>query len=172
MIGNASSTGSGSTWRPRWPASCTTSTAVGIFSIFWCNKHPVVSHRFRSPSHGCRRRWLPGWVNFPAIRRNGTASTAITCATMRRAGHPRRIRLPDQCRTPTLHWPPAQCQYHFRHCPRRSHSTSLYNIVRGHGENNRDGESYNRSWNCGVEGPTSMTSTWCAGTRQMRKYVG
>ena len=31
------------------------------------------------------------------------------------------------------------------------------------GEENRDGESHNRSWNCGVEGPTDDRRSWrCA----------
>lgn len=36
------------------------------------------------------------------------------------------------------------------------------------GENNRDGESYNRSWNCGVEGPTDDPDILALRARQMR----
>jgi glycogen operon protein len=39
------------------------------------------------------------------------------------------------------------------------------------GEDNRDGESYNRSWNCGVEGPTDDPDITELRCRQMRNMV-
>ena len=36
------------------------------------------------------------------------------------------------------------------------------------GEGNRDGESNNRSWNCGVEGPTNIPDVNDLRQRQMR----
>ncbi|EUA65980.1 putative glycogen debranching enzyme domain protein [Mycobacteroides abscessus] len=36
------------------------------------------------------------------------------------------------------------------------------------GENNQDGETYNRSWNCGVEGPTDDPQILALRARQMR----
>ena len=39
------------------------------------------------------------------------------------------------------------------------------------GENNRDGENHNRSWNCGVEGPTSDPHILGLRHRQMRNIL-
>ena len=38
------------------------------------------------------------------------------------------------------------------------------------GEDNRDGESHNRSWNCGVEGPTDDPDILALRSRQMRNF--
>ncbi len=40
------------------------------------------------------------------------------------------------------------------------------------GEDNRDGESHNRSWNCGVEGPTDDPDILALRGKQMRNIVG
>ncbi|MGB7359011.1 MAG: glycogen debranching enzyme, partial [Mycobacterium sp.] len=40
------------------------------------------------------------------------------------------------------------------------------------GEDNRDGESHNRSWNCGVEGPTQDRSILDLRAKQMRNIMG
>ena len=39
------------------------------------------------------------------------------------------------------------------------------------GEDNRDGESHNRSWNCGVEGPTDDPGIRALRLRQMRNFL-
>jgi isoamylase len=39
------------------------------------------------------------------------------------------------------------------------------------GENNRDGESHNRSWNCGVEGPTRERAVNVLRSRQQRNFI-
>jgi glycogen operon protein len=39
------------------------------------------------------------------------------------------------------------------------------------GENNQDGESHNRSWNCGVEGPTDDAEVNAIRARQQRNFV-
>ncbi|UNZ16861.1 glycogen debranching protein GlgX [Streptomyces sp. 891-h] len=39
------------------------------------------------------------------------------------------------------------------------------------GEDNRDGESYNRSWNCGVEGPTDDAAVVELRRRQKRNFI-
>ncbi len=41
----------------------------------------------------------------------------------------------------------------------------------GNGEGNRDGESHNRSWNCGVEGPSADAATSALRTRQARNFL-
>src|SRR5215468_4371843 len=40
------------------------------------------------------------------------------------------------------------------------------------GEDNRDGESHNRSWNCGVEGPTKDAKILALRAKQMRNITG
>src|SRR5687768_1821616 len=40
------------------------------------------------------------------------------------------------------------------------------------GENNNDGESHNRSWNCGVEGPTDDPEILGLRARQQRNFIG
>jgi glycogen operon protein len=42
---------------------------------------------------------------------------------------------------------------------------------RANGEDNRDGESHNRSWNCGVEGETDDPAVLELRARQMRNFV-
>jgi isoamylase len=39
------------------------------------------------------------------------------------------------------------------------------------GENNNDGESHNRSWNCGVEGPTDDPKVLALRARQQRNFI-
>jgi glycogen operon protein len=39
------------------------------------------------------------------------------------------------------------------------------------GEDNRDGESHNRSWNCGVEGPTDDPDILALRAKQMRNIM-
>jgi len=39
------------------------------------------------------------------------------------------------------------------------------------GEANRDGDSHNRSWNCGVEGPTDDAAIRALRRRQMRNFI-
>ena len=39
------------------------------------------------------------------------------------------------------------------------------------GENNRDGESFNRSWNCGAEGPTTDSAVNLLRSRQRRNFL-
>ena len=39
------------------------------------------------------------------------------------------------------------------------------------GENNNDGESHNRSWNCGVEGPTEDTAILALRSLQQRNFI-
>ncbi len=41
----------------------------------------------------------------------------------------------------------------------------------GNGEGNRDGESHNRSWNCGVEGPTDDPDVLALRARQVRNFL-
>ena len=53
------------------------------------------------------------------------------------------------------------------------HDLVSYNEKHNHanGEDNRDGESHNRSWNCGVEGPTDDPEVLALRARQMRNIM-
>ncbi|UGY94221.1 glycogen debranching protein GlgX [Streptomyces gobiensis] len=53
------------------------------------------------------------------------------------------------------------------------HDLVSYNAKRNdaNGENNRDGESYNRSWNCGVEGKTDDPDVLALRDRQTRNLI-
>src|SRR5205085_2736322 len=39
------------------------------------------------------------------------------------------------------------------------------------GENNQDGESHNRSWNCGAEGPTNDANILALRNKQKRNFL-
>nr|MDT0523724.1 glycogen debranching enzyme [Streptomyces sp. DSM 41633] len=53
------------------------------------------------------------------------------------------------------------------------HDMVAYNEKRNdaNGEGNRDGESHNRSWNCGVEGETDDPEVLALRGRQMRNFI-
>ncbi|MBW5425790.1 glycogen debranching protein GlgX [Streptomyces sp. BG9H] len=53
------------------------------------------------------------------------------------------------------------------------HDLVSYNEKHNHanGENNRDGESHNRSWNCGTEGETDDPAVLALRERQMRNFI-
>jgi glycogen operon protein len=53
------------------------------------------------------------------------------------------------------------------------HDLVSYNDKHNHsnGEDNRDGESHNRSWNCGAEGPTRDTDVIALRERQKRNFL-
>ena len=67
-------------------------------------------------------------------------------------------------------------QHQLRHLPRRLHAADLVSYNEKHneanGEDNRDGESHNRSWNCGVEGPTDDPDILALRAKQMRNIMG
>ncbi|GAC1609823.1 MAG: glycogen debranching protein GlgX [Mycobacteriales bacterium] len=53
------------------------------------------------------------------------------------------------------------------------HDLTTYESKRnaGNGENNRDGDDHNRSWNCGVEGETDDSSVNATRRRQVRNFL-
>ncbi|AZQ74060.1 glycogen debranching enzyme GlgX [Streptomyces luteoverticillatus] len=53
------------------------------------------------------------------------------------------------------------------------HDLVAYNAKHNeaNGEDNRDGESHNRSWNCGTEGPTDDPGILALRERQMRNFI-
>jgi len=53
------------------------------------------------------------------------------------------------------------------------HDLVSYNVKHNeaNGEQNRDGESHNRSWNCGEEGPTENPDVLTLRARQMRNFL-
>ena len=95
----------------------------------------------------------------------------------RRAGDAGRVRLPlhRQLRPLPGRHPTADGIDQLRHRPRRLHAADLVSYNDKHneanGEDNRDGESHNRSWNCGVEGPTDDPDVLALRARQRRNLL-
>ena len=90
----------------------------------------------------------------------------------------RRVRLPvhRQLRPVRVGRAPAVGQRQLRHRPRRVHpapTSTSYNEKHNeaNGEGNADGESHNRSWNCGVEGPTDDPEVLALRARQRRNFL-
>ena len=49
--------------------------------------------------------------------------------------------------------------------------TYEHKLNEANGEDNRDGESHNRNWNCGVEGPTDDAEVCALRARQVRNHL-
>ena len=88
-----------------------------------------------------------------------------------------RVRLPaHRLRRPLPgRRPPPVRQHQLRH---RHDGFTLRDLVsynekhnEANGEDNRDGESHNRSWNCGVEGPTDDPAVLALRARQQRNFL-
>ena len=98
----------------------------------------------------------------------------------RRAGDAGRVRRRASPAAPTSTRPtPAGRRQRSTSSPpttaSRSHDLVSYNEKHNeaNGEDNRDGESHNRSWNCGVEGPTDDPDVLDAlRARQRRNFAG
>ncbi len=128
---------------------------------------------------GRRPRRLPGRQLSAAVDASGTASTATRCATSgaasrrRSASSPRAspARPTSTSTTGDGRWrrstssPPTTAS--------RSPTSSSYNEKHNdaNGEDNNDGESHNRSWNCGVEGPTDDAADPRLRARQQRNFL-
>ncbi|RSS84382.1 glycogen debranching protein GlgX [Streptomyces sp. WAC06614] len=69
--------------------------------------------------------------------------------------------------------PLASINFHTCHDGFTLHDLVAYNDKHNEAnrEGNRDGETYNRSWNCGVEGPTEDPEVLELRARQMRNFV-
>ena len=111
---------------------------------------------------GRRARAATRWATSRPCGRSGTASTATPCAT---TGAGRRTTLGEfafrftgssDLYEATGRRPFASINFVTAHDGFTLHDLVSYNEKHNeaNGEDNRDGESHNRSWNCGVEGPT------------------
>ncbi len=95
----------------------------------------------------------------------------------RRAGHPRRVRVAThrQLRPVQGRRPQALRVDQLRHRARRFTIADLVSYNDKHndanGEGGNDGESHNRSWNCGVEGPTDDEDVLVLRARQQRNFI-
>ncbi len=95
----------------------------------------------------------------------------------RRAGQPGRVRHPDQrLRRPLPgRRPPAGGQHQLRHLPRRLHPGRPGRLQRQAQRGQRRGQPRrlvdNRSWNCGVEGPTDDRDVLALRARQRRNFL-
>ena len=94
--------------------------------------------------------------------RNGTAASATTCAASSAATRARSARLADRLLgSPEIYGHKereAEQSVNFVTCHDGFTLNDLVSYNHKHneanGEDNRDGTNDNRSWNCGVEGPT------------------
>ena len=144
------------------------------------NQDPIVSPgQADRRAVGRRRRRLPG-RRVPAavdgverqVPRHGARLLA------RRAGQPRRVRVPVHRLAPTstrstAAGPIASINFVTAHDGFTLHDLVSYNEKHNeaNGEDNRDGESHNRSWNCGVEGPTDDAEVIALRERQKRNFL-
>ena len=127
---------------------------------------------------GRRRRRLPG-RQLPAavdgVERQVPRHRARLLA--RRAAHPRRVRVAvHRLQRPLrAQRPQADRVDQLRHRPRRLHAARprvlQREAQRGQRRGRPDGESHNRSWNCGVEGPTDDPEVSALRLRQQRNFL-
>jgi isoamylase len=115
-----------------------------------------------SPSRGTSGEGGYQVGNFPALwtEWNGKYRDTVRDFWRGEPSHPGRVRLAlhRQQRPLRAQRPQAPTPHQLRH---RHDGFTLRDLVsyndkhnEANGEDNRDGESHNRSWNCGVEGPT------------------
>jgi isoamylase len=115
---------------------------------------------------------------FPPAGASGTASTATACATTGAAPKaacrtsPRPVRLGRHLR-PVAPRPAASVNLVTVHDGFTLNDLVSYNDKHNeaNAEDNRDGESHNRSWNCGAEGPTDDPRSWRLRERQKRNFL-
>ncbi len=114
----------------------------------------------------------PQWTEW-----NGKYRDTVRDYLARRAGHARRVRLPaDRLgRSLRAHRPRPVASINFvtAHDGFTLRDLVSYNEKHNeaNGEDNHDGESHNRSWNCGVEGPTDDPEINALRARQQRNFL-
>jgi isoamylase len=108
---------------------------------------------------------------------NGTASTAIAVRAYWKGEGGRSASSPPSHRLqrPVRAWGGAPCEHQLHYLPRWLHPARSGQLRRKHneanGEDNRDGENHNRSWNCGAEGPTDDAEINALRARQSRNLI-
>ena len=111
--------------------------------------------------------------------RSGTASTATPSATSGAASRPRSASSPaalsgsSDLYEHTGRRPIASVNFVTAHDGFTLNDLVSYNEKHNeaNGEGNNDGESHNRSWNCGVEGPTDDPAILALRARQQRNFL-
>ena len=160
--GRCTWTGSGSTWRRSWRATrgrtcCRTRRCCGTSSRTRCWRA-----RSSSPRRGTRPACTRWAASSGTAGRSGTAGSATTSGASSAASAARCVRFADRLiGSPEIYGhkerEPEQ-SVNFVTCHDGFTLNDLVSYNRKHneanGEGNRDGADDNRSWNCGVEGPT------------------
>ena len=128
---------------------------------------------------GRRRGRLPGRQLPARCGRSGTASTATSSGTSGGARAPRcRSSPPGSPAAPTSTSRTGATRRRRVNFVTAHDGFTLADLVsyndkhnEANGEDNRDGESHNRSWNCGVEGPTDDPEIRALRRRQQRNFL-
>ena len=127
-------------------------------------------------NRGTSGRAATRWATSRPCGPSGTASTATRCATSGGASRPpSRSSPPGSPDRPTSTRATGASRFT---ASTSSPVTTLADLVSyddkhngANGEDNRDGESHNQSWNCGVEGPTNDHTVLALRARQRRNFV-
>ena len=128
---------------------------------------------------GRRARAATRSANFPGAGPSGTAATATRCALLARARPTsRRVRralhrLERPLRVRRAPARPPRINFVTAHDGFTLADLVSYNEKHNeaNGEDNRDGTDDNRSWNCGVEGPTDDPAVNALRERQQRNFL-
>ena len=147
--------------RRRWRASCTRSTACGVLRLI--HQDPVlrqvklIAEPWDVGAGRLPGRQLPGAVERVErqVPRRRCATSGAASAGLRELAY----RLTGLAPTSTSGRPPARTRrinFVTAHDGFTLHDLVTYNEKHNeaNGEDNRDGDDDNRSWNCGVEGAT------------------
>ena len=172
-------TASASTWPRSFPATSRASRSrarpsSGRSRASRCSPAPS-----SSPRPGTRpgsTRWASGSAT-PG--RSGTAASATTCAASCAASRAWWARLADRLfASPDLYEAESrepEQSVNFVTCHDGFTLNDLVSYERKHneanGEGNRDGADDNRSWNCGVEGPSDDPAVEALRARQVRNFL-
>ena len=165
--------------RRRWPGSCTTWTGCRRSSTWfirtrWCLRSSS------SPSPGTWVRAATRWATSRRCGASGTASTGTPCAT---SGAASTAALPEfasrltglaaTCTRPAAaaRWPRSTSSPATTASPWPTWCPTTRKHNEANGEDNRDGTDDNRSWNCGVEGPTDDPAVNELRARQRRNFL-
>ena len=128
---------------------------------------------------GRRARWIPGRQLSRRNGRSGTASTATRSATSGGAKpatlgeFASRITGSADLYEHSARRPVASINFVTAHDGFTLRDLVSYNEKHNeaNGDDNSDGESHNRSWNCGVEGPTDDPEVIALRARQQRNFI-
>ena len=168
---------SGSTWRPRWRARFHhVDAGSSFFDVI--QQDPVLSRvkLIAEPWDVGDGGYQVGQLS-GARGVNGTASIAMRCATIGAASSPVATFASRLSGSSDLYArnrrPDASINFITAHDGFTLRDLVSYNEKHNeaNGDNNQDGESHNRSWNCGAEGPTDDRGVNALRARQQRNVL-